>query len=117
MFFIVNTFKGHVHVFAGRVKVVSHLSCRTSTIFKFFCPLCGIYSSAHLTRFYQGSKHYEVMNLFLVPQIRPDFLSGLIWVLTSADDISRLPGKSVIRLTDHIDMTIAVDWDVKLQTK
>ena len=25
--------------------------------------------------------------------------------------------KSVVRLTDHLDMTIAVDWDVKPQTK
>ena len=28
-----------VHVFAGRVKIVSHLSCRTSAILKYFCPL------------------------------------------------------------------------------
>ena len=27
------------------------------------------------------------------------------------------PEKSVVRLTDHFGMTIAVDWDVKLQTK
>ena len=27
------------------------------------------------------------------------------------------PGKSVVRLTDSLDMTIAVDWDVKPQTK
>ena len=33
MFFVAYTFKGHVHVFAGRVKVVSHLSCRASAIF------------------------------------------------------------------------------------
>ena len=39
MFFIAYTFKGQVHVFAGRVKIVSHLSCRTSTILKYFCPL------------------------------------------------------------------------------
>ena len=26
-------------MFAGRVKVVSHSSCRTSAIFKYFCPL------------------------------------------------------------------------------
>ena len=25
--------------------------------------------------------------------------------------------RSVIRLTDHLDMTIPVDWDVKQQTK
>ena len=39
MFFIVYAFKGHVHAFAGRVKVASHSSCRTSAIFKYFCPL------------------------------------------------------------------------------
>ena len=38
-FFIAYAFKGQVHVFAGRVKIVSHMSCRTSAILKFFCPL------------------------------------------------------------------------------
>ena len=38
MFFIAYTFKGQVHVFAGRVKNVSRLSCRTSAIMKYFCP-------------------------------------------------------------------------------
>ena len=42
MFFIAYAFNGHVHVFAGRVKVVSHSSCRTSAIFKYFCPLGNI---------------------------------------------------------------------------
>ena len=32
-------FKGQVHVFAGQVKIVSHSSCRTSAIFKYFFPL------------------------------------------------------------------------------
>ena len=31
--------KGQVHVFAGRVKLVNHLSCGTSAILKYFCPL------------------------------------------------------------------------------
>ena len=39
MFFIAYAFKGHVHVFAGRVKGVSHLFCSTSAISKYFCPL------------------------------------------------------------------------------
>ena len=39
MFFVAYAFKGHVHAFAERVKVVSHSSCRTSVIFKYFCPL------------------------------------------------------------------------------
>ena len=34
MFFIAYAFKGQVHVFAGRVKIVSHWSCRTSAILK-----------------------------------------------------------------------------------
>ena len=32
MFF--TAYKGQVHVFAGRMKIVSHLSCRTSAILK-----------------------------------------------------------------------------------
>ena len=28
-----------------------------------------------------------------------------------------LPRKSVIRLTDHLNMTVIVDWDVKPQNK
>ena len=39
MFFIAYTIKGQVHVSAGRVKIVSHSSCRTSAILKYFCPL------------------------------------------------------------------------------
>ena len=38
IFFIAYAFKGHVHAFAGRVKVLSQQSCRTSAIFKYFCP-------------------------------------------------------------------------------
>ena len=44
---ILHPFKGQVHVFAGRVKIESHSSCRnchsscrTSAILKYFCPLC-----------------------------------------------------------------------------
>ena len=36
MFFIADAFKGQVHKFAGRVKIVSHQSCRTSAVFKYF---------------------------------------------------------------------------------
>ena len=39
MFFIVYAFKGQVHMFAVQVKIVSHSSCRTSVILKYFCPL------------------------------------------------------------------------------
>ena len=38
MFFIAYVFKGPVHVFAGRVKILSHSSSRTSAILKYFCP-------------------------------------------------------------------------------
>ena len=41
MFFITYPFKGQVHVFAGQVRIVSHLSCRTSAILKYICPLNG----------------------------------------------------------------------------
>ena len=40
MFFIAYTFKGQVNVFAGRVKVESHSSCRKSAILNNFV-LCG----------------------------------------------------------------------------
>ena len=39
MFLIAYTFKGQVCVFAGQVKIISHLSCRTSAILKYFCSL------------------------------------------------------------------------------
>ena len=31
-------------MFAGRVKIVSHPSCRTSAILKYFCPCCAVIS-------------------------------------------------------------------------
>ena len=40
--FIGYSFIGQVHVFAGRVKIVSHSSCRTSAIFQYFCLLAII---------------------------------------------------------------------------
>ena len=33
-------------MFAGQVKIVSHLSCRTSTILKYFCPLIDLLTFA-----------------------------------------------------------------------
>ena len=38
MFFIEYAFKGEVHVFAEQLKFVSHTSCRTSAILKYFVP-------------------------------------------------------------------------------
>ena len=40
-FFIEYTFKGQVHVFVGRVKIVRHSSSRTSAILKYICTLSG----------------------------------------------------------------------------
>ena len=34
-----------------------------------------------------------------------------------ANRLGILPRNSVVRLTDHLDMTIVVDWDVKPQIK
>ena len=42
MFFIAYIFKGQVYVFVGQVKIVSHSSCRKSTILKYFCPLIDL---------------------------------------------------------------------------
>ena len=39
IFFVAYGSKGQVLVFAGQVKIESHLSCRTSAILKYFCPL------------------------------------------------------------------------------
>ena len=39
MFFTAYAFKGQVHEFAGQVKTVSHSSCRTGAILKYFCSL------------------------------------------------------------------------------
>ena len=38
MFFIAYAFKGQEHLFAGRVKIVSHSSCRTGAILKYIVP-------------------------------------------------------------------------------
>ena len=51
MFFIAYTFKGEVHVFARQVKIVSHSSCRTSAILKYFCPLSSVLSIYIVTTF------------------------------------------------------------------
>ena len=48
MFFITYAFKGQVHVVAGPVKIVSHSSCRTSAILKYFCPLSLSFSNKML---------------------------------------------------------------------
>ena len=53
--------KGQVHVSAGRVKIASHSSCRTSAILKYFCPLGQSFS---LTEIYFGHFVQAVQILF-----------------------------------------------------
>ena len=60
MFFIVYAFKGQVHVFAGRVKIVSHSSCRTSATLKYFCPLDN--SSNKVSESMPCSKNHTFVN-------------------------------------------------------
>ena len=44
MFIIAYPLNGQLYVFAGRVKIVSHSSCRISAILRYFCPLICIHS-------------------------------------------------------------------------
>ena len=37
--------------------------------------------------------------------------------LVLVNRLGRLPRNSVVRLTDHLDLTIVVDWDIKPQIK
>ena len=55
MLFIAYAFKGQVHVFARRVKFVSHSSCRTNAILKYFCPLNQV-----VPYFHKGQGKYGV---------------------------------------------------------
>ena len=60
MFFIAYAFKGQVHAFAGRKKIVSHSSCRTSAILKYFCPLQMISASKDNSQVaWSGSKLFD----------------------------------------------------------
>ena len=77
MFFIAYAFKGQVNVFAGWVKIVSHSSCRTSAILKYFCPLISIWSyplslsiCSHMLRFLDSlyCKQYVQTNTKLLPK-------------------------------------------------
>ena len=76
MVFIAYNFKGQVHVFAGQVKIVSHSSCRTSAILKYFCPLSAIiilnmvyYMNSQSNKFYyffcrRGPVRYKFQGLY-----------------------------------------------------
>ena len=63
-----------------------------------------------------------IYKVILPPLIQEELLSDTrecMWTkywVTCLVNLS-LPRKSVVRLTDCSDMTIAVDWDVKTQTK
>ena len=76
MFFIAYTFKGQLSVFAGRVNIVSHSSCKTSAILKYFCPLnyrqvCvkiqGLLKKTFSS--FQELKAHVLINTFFEPKI------------------------------------------------
>ena len=65
MFFIAYAIKGQVRVFAGRAKIVSHSSCRTSAILKYFC-LLPVNISLFLFQYIENldrMKRLQVLNL------------------------------------------------------
>ena len=64
MFFIAYAFIGQVDVFAGRLKIVSHLSCRTSAMFKYFCPLNTILILISFKRYFSHPEK-SILNLSL----------------------------------------------------
>ena len=84
MIFIAYAFKGQEHVFAGRVKLLSHSSTGTSVILKYFCPLStfeqidldpGIAYSKAWLYFYTPANFvcggYTVFTLSVHPSVRP----------------------------------------------
>ena len=50
--------------------------------------------------------HKEIFSTFIL--LLPLIQKGLVSVTSEV-----CPGKGVVWLTDHLDMTVAVDWDVK----
>ena len=56
----------------------------------------------------------HVSNVFITKPWLKYGSSDVLWVLVDHLGLS-LPRKSVVRLTDRLDMTIDVDWDVKPQ--
>ena len=61
MFIIAYAFTGQVHVFLGRVKIVSHSSCRTSAILKYFLPVFASISA--VTVYLEGVYWPAIANL------------------------------------------------------
>ena len=58
-------------MFAGLVKIVSHWSCRTSVILKYFCPLCAFVNSIHFGLFF-SDKLNTIFTLYGWPDLRPE---------------------------------------------
>ena len=58
MFSIAYTFKRQLYMFEGRVKIVSHSSCRTSALLKYFVP-CPTFQA------WSGSKLFYAQMVFL----------------------------------------------------
>ena len=61
MFIIAYAFKGQVYVFAGRVIIVSYLSCRESAILKYLCPLMRQVTQAEIFLSSVGAQCFTCM--------------------------------------------------------
>ena len=69
MFFIAYAFKGQLHAFAGRVKIVSHSSCRTSAILKYFLSLEGTALFIHVEGLFIYHKQLTlILPVFFIPE-------------------------------------------------
>ena len=90
MFFIAYTVKGQVHVFAGQDKILSHSSCRTSALLKYFCPLVVILIKqliqkplyrVFFTSYFIFTAHFLDEDMFLMLQsvvVSVNFLSPIL---------------------------------------
>ena len=72
-------------MFAGRVKILSHLSCMTRAILKYFCPLSG------KQRFKNGTRYMVVMKCIELFPLESDwFVSCLLEKLTVAGKMKQV---------------------------
>ena len=55
--------------------------------------------------------------ILLLTLIQEGLLSVTIESMCMKYWLTSLPRKSVVRLTDHLDITIDIDWDIKPQTE
>ena len=67
------------HVFAGRVKIISHSSCRPSALLNYFCPLC------------LQNLYLEGNELTTLPDELFDKLPNLQWLDLRRNYLIRLP--------------------------